>query len=140
MFSRGYSGSGFALAHRLGWYLGRGVKGFVSQVRDSFRRGYRSSAATPRASNRPTGSKERPFLTLMLVVVPLAVVAAVGPREWFLNWPTMFAGALLLVALLRGPLSGIHRVGKKDRKTGDLDLFALRILAVAELEATVGLP
>jgi hypothetical protein len=29
---------------------------------------------------------------------------------------------------------------KKDRKTGDLDLFALRILAVAELEATVGLP
>ncbi len=118
MFSRGYSGSGFALAHRLGWYLGRGVKGFVSQVRDSFRRGYRSSAATPRASNRPTGSKERPFLTLMLVVVPLAVVAAVGPREWFLNWPTMFAGALLLVALLRGPLSGIHRVGKKIVRLG----------------------
>ena len=118
MFSRGYSGSGFALAHRLGWYLGRGVKGFVSQVRDSFHRGYRSSAATPRASNRPTGSKERPFLTLMLVVVPLAVVAAVGPPEWFLNWPTMFAGALLLVALLRGPLSGIHRIGKKIVKLG----------------------
>jgi len=118
VFSRCYSGSGFALAHRLGWYLGRGVKGFVSQVRDSFHRGYRSSAATPRVSNRPTGSKERPFLTLMLVVVPLAVVAAVGPREWFLNWPTMFAGAFLLVALLRGPLSGIHRVGTKIVRLG----------------------
>ena len=118
MFSRGYSGSGFALAHRLGWYLGRGVKGFVSQVRDSFRRCYRSSAATPRPSNRPTSSKERPFLTLMLVVVPLAVVAAVGPLEWFQNWPTMFAGALLLAALLRGPLSDIHRIGKKIVKLG----------------------
>ena len=118
MFSRGYSGSGFALAHRLGWYLGRGVKGFVSQVRDSFHRGYRSSAATPRASNRPTGSKQRPFLTLMLVVVPLAVVAAVGPSEWFLNWPAMFAAALLLVILLRGPLSDIHRIGKKIVKLG----------------------
>ena len=118
MFSRGYSGSGSALAHRLGWYLGRGVKGFVSQVRDSFRRGYQSSVATPRASNGPTSSKERPFLALMLVVVPLAVVAAVGPPEWFLNWPTMFAGALLLVALLRGPLSDIHRVGKKIVKLG----------------------
>src|SRR5579863_2638927 len=118
VFSRCYSGSGFALAHRLGWYLGRGVKGFVSQVRDSFHRGYRSSAATPRASNRPTGSKERPFLVLMLVVVPLAVVAAVGPPEWFLNWPTMFAGALLLVALLGGPLSDIHSIGKKFVKLG----------------------
>ena len=118
MYSRGYSGSGLALAHRLGWYVGRGVKGFVSQVRDSFRRGYRSSAATPRASNRPTSSKERPFLTLMLVVVPLAVVAAVGPPEWFLNWPTMFAAALLLVILLRGPLSDIHRIGKKIVKLG----------------------
>lgn len=118
MFSRGYSGSGFALAHRLGWYLGRGVRGFVSQVRDSFRRGYQSSAATPRASNGPTTSKERPFLVLMLVVVPLVVVAAVGPPEWFLNWPTMFAGALLLVALLRGPLSNIHSIGKKIVKLG----------------------
>jgi len=111
VFSRCHSGSGFALAPRLGWYLGRGVKGFLSQVRDSFHRGYRSSTATPRVSNRPTSSKERPFLTLMLVVVPLAVVAAVGPREWFLNWPAMFAGAFLLVVLLRGPLSGIHGVG-----------------------------
>jgi transitional endoplasmic reticulum ATPase len=54
----------------------------------------------------------------MLVVVPLAVVAAVGPPEWFLNWPTMFAGALLLVALLRGPLSDIHSIGKKIVKLG----------------------
>lgn len=84
MFSKGYSGSGPALAHRLGWYLGRGVKGFVSQVRNSFRRGYRSSTATPRASNRPTGSKERPFLTLLRVVVPLAVVAAGDLPRWFL--------------------------------------------------------
>ncbi len=118
MFSRGYSGSGFALAHRLGWHLGRGVSGFVSQVRDSFRRGYQSSVATPGASNGPTSGKERPFLALMLVVVPLAVVAAVGPPEWFLNWPTMFAVALLLVALLRGPLSGIHSIGKKIVKLG----------------------
>ena len=113
MFSRGYSGSGLALAHRLGWHLGRGLKSFFAQLNESFRGGYQSSATNPPASNRPANSKAKPFLTLLLIVVPLAVVAAVGPAEWFLNWPTMFAVALLLVALLRGPLSSVHYVGKK---------------------------
>ena len=113
MFSRGYSGSGLALAHRLGWHLGRGLKRFFAQLNESFRGGYQSSATNPPASNRPANSKAKPFLTLLLIVVPLAVVAAVGPAEWFLNWPTMFAVALLLVALLRGPLSSVHYVGKK---------------------------
>lgn len=113
MFSRGYSGSGLALAHRLGWHLGRGVKGFFSQLDESFRGGYQSSATNPPASNLPANAKRKPFRTLLLIVVPLAVVAAVGPAEWFLNWPTMFAVALLLVVLLRGPLSSVHYVGKK---------------------------
>ena len=118
MFSRGYSGSGLTLAHRLGSYLGRGLKGFFSQFCDSFRSGYRSSTVNPRSTNRPANSQKRPLLTLVLVVVPLTAVAAVGSRKWFLNWPTMFAGAFLLVALLRGPLSRIHWIGKKIVRLG----------------------
>ncbi len=113
MFSRGYSGSGLALAHRLGWHLGRGVKGFFSQLNDSFHSGFQSSAADPPASNRPANPKRKPLLTLLLIAVPLAIVAAVGPAQWFLNWPTMFGGAFLLAALLRAPLSGIDYAGKK---------------------------
>jgi len=113
VFSRDNSGSGLALAHRLGWHVGRGVKGFFSQLNDSFRSGYQSSAANAPASNHPANAKGKPFLTLLLIAVPVAIVAAVGPTEWFLNWPTMFGVALLLVALLRGPLSSIHYVGKK---------------------------
>lgn len=118
MFPRGYSGFRFALAHRLGWHLGRVVKGLLYEVRDSFRTGYRSAATTPRRPSDPISNKRRPLLTLILIAVPIALVVAVGPREWFLNWPAMFAGAFLLVALFRGPLSEIPRIGKKIVKLG----------------------
>jgi hypothetical protein len=39
---------------------------------------------------------------VLLIIVPVAIVAAVGPREWFVNWPTMFGIVFLLVALLCG--------------------------------------
>ena|GEM_PF-1174979 len=118
MFPRVYSGFRFALAHRLGWYVGRGVKGFFCEVRDSFRSGYRPAATTSPRSNDPTNNRRRPLLTLLLIAAPIAVLVAVGPREWFLNWPAMFAGALLLAILLRGPLSEIPRIGKKILKLG----------------------
>ncbi len=81
--------------------MGRGVKGFFREVRDSFRSGYRPAATTSRRSNDPTNHKRRPLLTFLLIMVPIAMLVAVGSREWFLNWPAMFAGALLL-AILRG--------------------------------------
>lgn len=111
MYSRGYRGSGLALAHRLGWHVGRGLSGLFSRLHESFSSGYQSSAATP--PNRRANAKGKYVLALLLIVVPLLIVAAVGPAEWFLNWPAMFGLALLLTALLRGPLSTIHYVGKK---------------------------
>ena len=54
----------------------------------------------------------------MLVGVPLAVVAAVGPREWFLNWPTMFAGASLARGLVARAAVGHSQVGKKIVRLG----------------------
>jgi transitional endoplasmic reticulum ATPase len=113
VFSRGYSSSGLTLVHRLGWHLGRGLRGFFSGLNDSFRGSCQSSVTDSSASNHLANAKAKPFLTLLLIVVPLAITAAVGPAEWFLNWPTMFGGAFLLVALLRGALSGIHSAGKK---------------------------
>jgi SpoVK/Ycf46/Vps4 family AAA+-type ATPase len=118
VFPRGYGGFRVALAQRLGWYVGRGVKGFFCGIRDSFRRGYGPATTTSQRSNDPTNRKRRTLLTLMLIAPPIAVLVAVGPREWFLNWPAMFAGALLFVALLRGPLSETPRIGKNILKLG----------------------
>jgi transitional endoplasmic reticulum ATPase len=114
VYSRGYRGSGLALAHRLGWHVGRGLSGFFSRLHESFRSGYQSSAATP--PNRRANAKGKYLLALLLIVVPLFIVAAVGPAEWFLNWPAMFGLALLFTALLRGPLSTIHYAGKRILK------------------------
>ena len=114
MYPRGYYyGFRFALAYRLGWHVGRGVKRLFHEVRDTFRGGYRSAATTPRRTDDPTNKKARPLLALILIVAPIAAVGAIGPREWFLNWPAMFAGAFLLAVLLRGPMSEIPRIAKK---------------------------
>ena len=49
-------------------------------------------------------------------------------------------GSSLARDLVARAVVGHSQDRKKDRKTGDLDLFALRILAVAELEATMEFP
>jgi len=76
----------------------------------------------------------------MLVVVPLAVVAAVWPAR-------MVSGigrqCLRELSYSRPCCAGRCRIftgSEKDRKTRNFDLLALRILAAAELEATVELP
>lgn len=39
------------------------------------------------------------------VFVPIGVLLAVGPPEWFINWPVMFVTALALYGALRSPLA-----------------------------------
>lgn len=113
VYPRGYYGFRLALAHRLGWHVGRGVTRLFREVGGAFRGGYRSATTAPRRANDPTSKKLGPLIALILIAVPIAVVGAIGPREWFLNWPAMFAGALLFAMLLRGPLSEIPRIVKK---------------------------
>jgi len=49
-------------------------------------------------------------------------------------------GSSLARGLVARAVVGYSQDRKKDLKTRNFDLLALRILAVAELEATVGLP
>jgi hypothetical protein len=49
-------------------------------------------------------------------------------------------GSLLARGFVARAAVGDSSGRKENRKTWDFDLFALRILAVAELEAIVGLP
>ena len=116
MYPRGYYGFRLALAHRLGWHVGRGVRGLFREVRGAFRGGYRSATTTARGANDPISKQSGPLIALILILLPITVVGAIGPREWFLKWPAMFAGAFLLVMLLRGPLSEIPRIVKKILK------------------------
>ena len=75
--------------------------------------GYKFSGANPSASNCSANARWNPFLALLLILVPVVILVVVGAAEWFVNWPTMFGIALLLVASLRGPLASSYPVGKK---------------------------
>lgn len=54
---------------------------------------------------RRRGKRKRLILNLLLIGGPIAVVAAVGPSSWFLNWPVMLGTAIVLMPLLSGPLA-----------------------------------
>jgi len=61
---------------------------------------------------------KRPLLELLLIVLPIGVLAALGPREWFLNWPVMFVGAALLTGILMGPLTAAPSFLRKIAQLG----------------------
>ncbi len=109
-------GSRSRSAYWVGWYLGRAMKGLFREVGESFRGGYQSAGIAPERTG-PSSQKGRRLLTLILVIVPIALLV-IGPREWVVNWPAMFAAAFLLGAFLRGPLSEIPWFLKKLVKLG----------------------
>ncbi len=86
------------LAFRLGWHLGRGIRRFLREARQSFRCSYRSSEGGVQHAGRT-------LIALILVSMPIAVPVVIGRVEWFLNCPSTFAAAFFLVILLLGPLS-----------------------------------
>ena len=52
--------------------------------------------------------REKPsrLIGVVSVFIPIGVLIAVGPREWFINWPVMFVTALALYGALKSPLAG----------------------------------
>ena len=99
---RPYSLAGWAF-----WRIGRTTGSFFRRLRESAVWGWQaaredSSRQPPR---RASGKTKRPILTLLLVVVPIAVVAVLGSPEWLINWPVMFAASIVLTQILRGPLA-----------------------------------
>ena len=54
---------------------------------------------------RRRGKRQRLILNSLLIGGPIAVVAALGPSSWFLNWPVMLGTAIVLMPLLSGPLA-----------------------------------
>lgn len=99
---RPYSLAGWAL-----WRIGRTIGSFFRGLRESAVWGWQAawedfSRQPPR---RTSGKTNRPILTLLLVVVPIAVVAVLGSPELLINWPVMFAASIVLTQILRGPLA-----------------------------------
>ena len=54
------------------------------------------------------GVREKPsrLIGVLSIFIPIGVLIAVGPREWFINWPVMFVTALALYGVLKSPLAG----------------------------------
>jgi len=97
------------IAYRLGWRLGRAIRRFLREARQSFLGSFRS----PESGTHRAG---RVLIALTLVSMPILVAVVIGRVEWFLNWPAMFAAAFFLVILLRGPLSEVPWLLKKALK------------------------
>ena len=52
--------------------------------------------------------REKPsrLVGILSVFIPIGVLIAVGPPEWFINWPVTFVTALALYGALKSPLAG----------------------------------
>ena len=64
----------------------------------------------------------------MVASVPIGVLAAIGPSEWFFNTPVLWLGALVLINILRGPMRGAPSVVRKLLKIGVVTLFAFGLV------------
>lgn len=97
----------FSLTDWVFWRVGRMAGNFFGGVHETAVWGWR--AAREDFSRNPArhagGKARRPILILLLIALPIVVIAALGPPEWFINWPAMFAASLLLLQVLRGPLA-----------------------------------
>ena len=97
----------YSLTGLVFWRIGHTAVSFFRGLRESALWGWQ--AAREDSSKHPprqvSAETRRPILTLLLVVVPIAVVAALGRAEWFINWPVMFAASIVLAQILRGPLA-----------------------------------
>ena len=89
------------------WHVGRVIGNFFQGLRESAVWGWRAAREdfSRQQVRRTSGKIQRPILALLLITLPIAVVAVLGPPEWFINWPVMFAASVLLMQVLRGPLA-----------------------------------
>src|SRR5271157_4062868 len=64
----------------------------------------------------------------MLVFVPIGNWVAHLPQEWFLNTPVLWLGALVLIALVRGPLRNAPGLLKKPLRFAAASCVALGLM------------
>lgn len=71
--------------------------------------------------------REKPWrlIGILLVLLLLGVLAAVGRREWFLNWPVMLTTALALYGALKSPLWAAPSFLRKIVKLGTASCLVL---------------
>ena len=73
----------------------------------------------------------------MLVFLPIGDEVAHLPQEWFLNTPVLWLGALVLIALVRGPLRNAPVFFKKPLKFAVASLIALGLLILLVWEPVI---
>ena len=88
----------FGVSRWLAWHISRSAAAFLHGVRDTCLWAGRS------ARDEFFARRIGPAVTLFLIGLPVGVLVALAPREWFLNWSAMFAGAALLAFVARVPL------------------------------------
>jgi transitional endoplasmic reticulum ATPase len=90
----------------LKWVV-RSVARILLGIRDSFLWAYYSIREKPSR-----------LIGLLALFIPIGILATIGRREWFLNWPVMFFTALALYGALKSPLSAAPSFLRKVAKLG----------------------
>ena len=88
-----------SVIRRLAWHISRSAAGFLCCLRDTCLWAGRS------VRDEFVVHRVGPVITLFLIGLPFGILVALAPREWFLNWPAMFAGTALLAFVVRIPLA-----------------------------------
>ena len=65
---------------------------------------------------------------MVLVFLPIGDEVARLPQEWFLNTPVLWLGALVLIALVRGPLRNAPGLLKKPLRFAAASCAALGLM------------
>jgi transitional endoplasmic reticulum ATPase len=76
----------------------------------------------------PVAHSPTPLLSLIVILAPVAVLAFLGPRQWFLNTPVLWLGALVLTKILRGSMGRAPSLVRKLLKITISTLFALGLV------------
>jgi transitional endoplasmic reticulum ATPase len=100
----------YSLAGWVFWRIGQTTGSFFRGLQESAQWGWQAaredfSNFSRQPFRRTSGDTKHPILTVLLVVVPIAAVAAFGPPKWFINWLVMLAASIVLAQILRGPLA-----------------------------------
>src|SRR5271157_4277396 len=113
----GYHYGRFSLTRWVAGHVGQLIVRFMDGLRETFAWAYQQAKADFKPG--PPGVRHRrPLLELLLILLPIGALLALGPREWFLNWPVMFVGAAFLMGILMGPLTAAPLFLRKIAQLG----------------------
>jgi len=80
----GYHYGRFRLTRWVAGHVGQLMVRFIDGLRETFAWAHQQAKADFKLGS-PGVRRKRPLLELLLIVLPIGLLVAIGPREWFLK-------------------------------------------------------